>query len=68
MFYRITIVALAALLSVAAVANSFAADPTKKPAATPVDGNVDWVYDYEQGKQLSKQSGKPMFVVFRCER
>ncbi len=39
-----------------------------KPPATEVDGNIDWVFDYEQGKQISQDTGKPMFVVFRCER
>jgi len=33
-----------------------------------VSGKVRWVYDYEQGKQLARQNGKPLFVVFRCER
>ena len=40
----------------------------EKPPTTEVDGNIDWVFDYEQGKQLSRETGKPMFVVFRCER
>ncbi len=39
-----------------------------KPKAQPVDGKIKWVYDYEEGKRLSKTTGKPMFVVFRCER
>lgn len=38
------------------------------PKPQPVDGKIKWVYDYEDGKRLSKESGKPMFVVFRCER
>jgi len=33
-----------------------------------VDGKITWVYGYEAGKQESLRSGKPMFVVFRCER
>ena len=37
-------------------------------AAQPVDGKIQWVFDYELGKQLSETTGKPMFVVFRCER
>jgi hypothetical protein len=40
----------------------------EKPPATEVDGNIDWVFDYQQGKQISQNTGKPMFVVFRCER
>ncbi len=39
-----------------------------KPAVQKVDGKISWVYDYENGKALSAESGKPMFVVFRCER
>ena len=38
------------------------------PKTEPVDGKINWVYDYEKGKQLSRESGKPLFVVFRCER
>ena len=40
----------------------------QKPAVEKIDGLVNWVYDYEQGRQLAKRTGKPMFVVFRCER
>jgi hypothetical protein len=34
----------------------------------PVESLINWVYRYEEGKKLAKESGKPMFVVFRCER
>lgn len=34
----------------------------------PVEGKIDWVYRYAEGKQQAQTSGKPMFVVFRCER
>jgi hypothetical protein len=34
----------------------------------PVDGKIEWVYDYARGKELARQTGKPLFVVFRCER
>lgn len=40
----------------------------QKPAPQKLDGTIEWVYDYEQGKLLSDTTGKPMFVVFRCER
>jgi len=33
-----------------------------------VDGKIKWVYSYDEGKQLARQNGKPLFVVFRCER
>jgi len=42
--------------------------PIQKPAAQKLDGLINWVYEYEQGRRLAKQTGRPMFVVFRCER
>lgn len=51
-------------LAVLSTATAFA----QKPEPQELDGNIDWVYDYDAGKLLSKTSGKPMFVVFRCER
>ncbi len=42
--------------------------PIPKPAPQKIDGLVRWVYDYEQGRQLARKTGRPMFVVFRCER
>ena len=39
-----------------------------KPEPEPVGGKVKWVYDYEEGRRLSRETDKPMFVVFRCER
>jgi hypothetical protein len=47
---------------------SVSAEAIPKPATNPVSGKIDWVYDYAEGQQQSKASGKPMFVVFRCER
>ena len=44
------------------------AEAIPKPAVSPVEGNIHWVYDYAEGQKLSKETGKPMFVVFRCER
>lgn len=40
----------------------------EKPAPQGVSGSIKWVFDYEEGKKLSAATGKPMFVVFRCER
>jgi len=37
--------------------------PTQK-----VGGRINWVYEYEAGRALARQTGKPLFVVFRCER
>ena len=33
-----------------------------------VNGNIRWVYDYDEGKRVARATGKPLFVVFRCER
>ena len=40
----------------------------EKPEPEPVSGKIKWVFDYQQGKRLSRETDKPMFVVFRCER
>src|SRR4051794_40551871 len=32
----------------------------------PVDGSISWVYRYADGKRLGRETGKPLFVVFRC--
>ena len=36
--------------------------------AKPVDSKIPWVYSYEEGKKVGQRTGKPLFVVFRCER
>ena len=33
-----------------------------------VDGKIDWVYSYAEGQRMARDTGKPLFVVFRCER
>ncbi len=40
----------------------------EKPAPTEVSGDIDWVFDIEEGQKISQDSSKPMFIVFRCER
>ena len=60
---------LAATMLAATAAPALAQSNTiQKPAAQKIDGLINWVYDYEQGRRLAKQTGRPMFVVFRCER
>lgn len=54
----LTILALSAVTALA----------VEKPEPQPVDGKIDWVFGYEEGKRLSRETGRPMFVVFRCER
>ena len=56
------------LLTAAFLATTPAPSMAQNPAVEKIDGLVNWVYDYEQGRQLAKRTGKPMFVVFRCER
>lgn len=40
----------------------------EKIPAQPVGGEIRWVYDYQAGKDEARQTGKPIFVVIRCER
>lgn len=51
-----------------AIAFSSSMFAQEKPKPQKVGGTIEWVYDYEEGKRLSATTGKPMFVVFRCER
>lgn len=37
-------------------------------APHPVDGKIRWVYSLAEGERQARETGKPMFVVFRCER
>jgi len=36
------------------------------PAQTPEDG-IYWYGDYRQALQKAKETGKPIFLEFRCE-
>ncbi len=36
--------------------------------AVEIGGKIRWVYSYDEGKQRARETGKPLFVVFRCER
>ena len=38
------------------------------PETQELDGNIDWVYSYSEGRIQSRRTNKPMFVVIRCER
>jgi hypothetical protein len=38
------------------------------PEPVPVTGKIQWTYSYESGQKLARETGKPMLVVFRCER
>ena len=58
----------AAMLATTAAPSLAQSETLEKPAAQKLDGLISWDYDYEQGRRLAKRTGKPMFVVFRCER
>jgi len=45
-----------------------ALEAVEKIAPQPVSGKVSWVYSYEEGQAEARRTGKPMFIVFRCER
>ena len=34
----------------------------------PVSGNIRWIYNYAEGQKIARETGKPILVVFRCER
>lgn len=63
-----TTVGLLSLLVASVWLGPLSAQTIKKPAVVEVDGTIEWVYNYAEGQLLSQASGKPMFVVFRCER
>ena len=46
---------------------SAAVGAAEKIPTQPVTGKIDWVYNYAEGQAAARQSGKPLFVVFRCE-
>ncbi len=62
------LIGFVALLAVSRQATPAVSQTIEKPPHAEVDGNISWVYDYAEGQLLSQASGKPMFVVFRCER
>jgi hypothetical protein len=35
--------------------------------ATPAAQKSIWLTDYDKARRLARESGKPIFVVFRCE-
>lgn len=37
-------------------------------APQAVDGKIKWVYSLAEARREARAGGKPMFVVFRCER
>ena len=36
--------------------------------AAPTEAGPNWIRDYDTARVAAKQSGKPLFVAFRCER
>jgi hypothetical protein len=52
-------------LAIALLSLAFA--PLASPQEPPVP-TVRWHTDYETARTEANRSGKPLFVVFRCER
>lgn len=63
---RLSILATTFMVACGAFVSNLAGQD--KPESTPVDGKIEWVYDYAEGQLLSHRTGRPMFVVIRCER
>jgi hypothetical protein len=38
------------------------------PARAGDDGGATWITDYARARAAARASGKPIFLVFRCER
>ena len=36
--------------------------------APAADGAANWITDYDKARAAARASGKPIFLVFRCER
>ena len=37
-------------------------------AAPPAEGGPKWLTDYAAAREAARAAGKPIFLVFRCER
>jgi hypothetical protein len=48
------------------LAGTFAGSNHKAPAPEDQE-KPHWLTDYDQARKLTHASGKPIFVVFRCE-
>jgi hypothetical protein len=55
--------ALTALMAAAALAQS-PQDKRAAKLAEPWVKNADWITDYDKARQLSDESGKPIFAYF----
>ncbi len=55
---------MAALVGLVMTSSAFAETIPPKP----VEGKIKWVYSYDEGKKEARRTGKPLLVVFRCER
>lgn len=67
MLRNLTLLSAVFLLNLCPVAAN-SQDTMVSPKSVKVDGSIEWVYDYAEGVAASAQSGKPLFVVIRCER
>ena len=53
--------ATALIAVLVASGNSFDEEPVA-PGEPPI-----WLSDYRQARKIARESGKPLFVVFRCQ-
>ncbi|MBY0522012.1 MAG: hypothetical protein K2R98_01350 [Gemmataceae bacterium] len=51
-------------LGVLCTVGLFALSAPNEKLPTP----VKWEEDFDEARELARKSGKPLFVVFRCER
>ena len=61
-------VLLVACVLLATLVSAAPVDAAITIAPVPVTGKIKWVLNYAEGQKISRETGKPLFVVFRCER
>ncbi len=55
-------------LAVSILSSSSQLARSEEVKSAPTSGNIQWIYSYAEGQKAARESGKPLFVVFRCER
>jgi hypothetical protein len=63
---KLSLLVCLAVLIVSSSIRVFSAGQTVP--SIPVTGKIQWVLSYSEGQKLARETGKPLFVVFRCER
>ena len=65
---RVIVLAVLAVSAFAVRMTAAEAEPIASIPSTPVTGKIQWVLNYSEGQKLARETGKPLLVVFRCER